>query len=240
MIEDLIEFENDDPLTRAYAMRTYIYFDIETIPDQSPGAFERAVKRVKPPASLKKKESIERWMDENREDAAWDILHKTGLDGASGHVCTIGWAKNGRAVEVRHAESRTEEAEIIREFFAALDPYHSETLVGHNIVGFDIPFLIKRAIVLGIELPGPTTFPRDPKPWDKAVFDTMTAWAGARDRISLDRLCDTLGIPGKDGFDGSQVAQAWANGEHQKIAEYCDDDVKRVRAIHKKFLLAEF
>lgn len=237
---DLIEYDSDDPITRAYAIGSYLYFDIETIPDQAPGALDRARARVKPPATLKKQDSIDKWMEESAEAAALDILHKTGLDGASGHVCTIGWALNGRQVEVRHAESRTEESQILREFFAAFDPYHSATLVGHNIAGFDIPFLLKRAIVLGVDLPPPHVFPRDPKPWDRSIFDTMTAWAGAKDRISLDRLCGTLGIPGKDGFDGSMVAKAWADGEHLKIAEYCDDDVRRVRSIHQKFLLAGY
>lgn len=239
----LIEHEGfvaDGPIDRAYSMNTFVYFDIETIPDQSPGAFEKALAAVKPPATLKKQESIDAWLAENREEAAWESLSKTSFDGASGHVCTIGWAKNGGEIEVRHAESRTEEAWVIGEFFKALDPYRSETLVGHNIFGFDIPFLLKRAIVLGVSLPGDRTFPRDPKPWDRSIFDTMTAWAGSKDRISLDRLCSTLGIPGKDGFDGSQVAAAWAAGEHAKIAEYCHDDVSRVRAIHQKFLTVGF
>ena len=68
------------------------------------------------------------------------------------------------------------------------------------------------------------------------MFDTMTAWAGARGTISLDNLCAALGIPGKgDGFDGSQVAQAWADGRHDEIAQYCRDDVQRVRAVWQKF-----
>ena len=61
-------------------------------------------------------------------------------------------------------------------------------------------------------------------------------FAGGRDTVSMDNLCDILGIPGKDGFDGSMVAEAWANGEHAKIAEYCADDVRRTREIHKRFL----
>jgi predicted PolB exonuclease-like 3'-5' exonuclease len=66
----------------------------------------------------------------------------------------------------------------------------------------------------------------------------MTAWAGGTNRISMDELCQILGIQGKDGFDGSQVAAAWSAGEHDKIAEYCRDDVYRTREIHKRFLQA--
>ena len=89
--------------------------------------------------------------------------------------------------------------------------------------------------MLGVKLPVSTMFPRNPKPWGDEVFDTMTAWAGPRDRISLDNLCEALGLPCKGDFDGSMVAEAWANGEHSKIAEYCKRDVETVRAIHRRF-----
>lgn len=223
-----------------YSIGQFVYFDIETIPDQSPDALSKAMAQVKPPASLKKPESIAAWMQESAREAALEALHKTGLDGGAGHVCTIAWAKNGGDIEVRHAASVNEEHGVISDFFASLDPWHSEVLVGHNISGFDIPFLLKRAVILGLPLPDRASFPRDPKPWDSRIFDTMTAWAGAKDRISMDRLCAALGIPGKDGIDGSAVAAAWAAGEHDQIAEYCRDDVARVRAIHQKFLAAGF
>jgi len=89
-------------------------------------------------------------------------------------------------------------------------------------------------------MPAPTSFPRDPKPWDKAVQDTMIMWAGARDFISMDKLCGILGISGKAGFDGSMVAEAWAKGDHDTIAEYCKDDIYRTREIHKRFLIAGY
>lgn len=227
-------------IAHRYAIGRYVYFDIETIPDQAPDALDRARRQVKAPASLKKRESIDAWLAENSEEAAREILHKTGRDGATGHVCTIAWANNGGEIEVRHAESRIEEEWVIREFFEALEPYHAETLVGHNIAGFDLPFLLKRAVILGIPLPPAHKMPRDPKPWGSEVFDTMTAWAGSRDRISLDRLCGALGFHGKDGFDGSMVAEAWAAGEHRKIVEYCRDDVDLVRRVHQRFLRVDF
>jgi DNA polymerase elongation subunit (family B) len=228
-----------DAVAMAYGIEDFVYFDIETIPDQSPDALKKCREKVTPPGNIKKPESIEKWMDENGDEAAKTMLEKTSFDGGRGHVCTIGWARNDGSVEVRHAESRADEAGVIRDFFKSFG-YKSETIVGHNILGFDVPFLLKRAVVLGVELPSDRVFPRDPKPWSNGVFDTMTAWAGARDMISMNALCGILGIVGKDGFDGSMVAEAWANGEHETIARYCDDDVRRTRAIHQKFLEAGF
>lgn len=224
---------------RAYGDCKFTYLDIETIPDQSPGALEKAMRCVKPPASYKKAESIEQWLAENRESAGREMLAKTSLDGGRGHVCTIGWAMNDGDVRVEHAESRAEEAGILRAFFADLPPWDC-AIVGHNIARFDLPFMTKRAIILGVPLPGRNAFPRDPKPWDARLFDTMTAWAGAKDFISLNNLCGMLGIIGKEDFDGSDVADAWAAGDHMTIAHYCDADVRRVRSIHQRFLEVGF
>ena len=112
--------------------------------------------------------------------------------------------------------------------------------IGHYISGFDLRFILCRAVVLGVKLPPSVAFPRDIKPWSDSVFDTMTAWAGPRDKISQDNLCRALGLPCKDGFDGSMVAVAWANGEHGRIAEYCKSDVEAVRSIHRRFELVGF
>jgi len=161
-------------------------------------------------------------------------LAKTSFDGGRGHICTVAWAKNDSKIEVRHAKTVADERFILQDFFGDLDAYHSETLVGHNIAGFDIGFLRKRAICLGVNFP--KGIPRDPKPWDRSIQDTMGMWAGGTNRISMDELCKVLGIEGKTGFDGSMVAAAWAAGEHEKIADYCKDDVWRTREIHKRFL----
>lgn len=229
-----------DPIAQAYSTTRFVYFDLETIPCQDPAYLETLERKVTAPGNLKKQESIDAWLKENRKSAAVEALAKTSFDGGRGHICTISWAKNDSGIEVRHASTVAEERDVIADFFAELDPHHSETLVGHNITGFDLGFLRKRAVALGIKMPGRTSMPRDPKPWDKAVNDTMVMWAGGTNRISMNDLCDILGINGKDGFDGSMVAEAWANGEHEKIAEYCRDDVYRTREIHKRFLAAGY
>lgn len=227
-------------IENAFSTQRFVYFDLETIPCQSPDHFETLKRQVTAPASFKKPESIKAWLDENRETAAKEALAKTSFDGGFGHVCTIAWAKNDGKINIRHAKTVSQERDVISDFFDDLDEYHSETLVGHNIVGFDIPFLRKRAVALGLRMPSRQSFPRDPKPWDKTLCDTMAMWAGGTNRISMDALCRILGIQGKDGFDGSKVADAWAAGEHDKIAEYCRDDVWRTREIHKRFLAAGY
>jgi 3'-5' exonuclease len=224
----------NDMVALAYGAGTYVYLDIETIPTQDPDTIAAIRASVKPPSNIKKAETIEAWWAEQGKEAADKAVANTSFDGGRGHVCTVAWALNDGPVEVRYACTVADERLILADLFKAIGKERSPVIVGHYVAGFDLPFLRKRAIVLGLKLPN--AFAREAKPWDALVADTMHVWAGSRDTISLDDLCRILGIPGKDGFDGSMVAAAWAAGEYQTIEDYCADDVRRVRAIHQRFM----
>lgn len=223
-----------DAISNAYGMSKFVYLDIETIPTQNADVIFDIRSAVKPPATIKKQESIDAWFAENAEAAGAEAVAKTSFDGGRGHVCTIAWAINDGPVQSAHVSDVANESAAVAAFMDALPQYKSCVLVGHNHAGFDLPFLRKRAIVLGVPLA--PQFPRDVKSWDKGIHDTMTMWAGARDYISMDNLCAVLGIEGKSGMDGSQVAGAWADGRHEEIERYCREDVERTRAIHQRFL----
>lgn len=212
------------------------FLDIETIPTQSASIRDRFRAEVKAPGNIKKQDSIDAWLAENADTCAADAIAKTSFDPALGHICTISWAMDDDEPDTAHADTVEGERDVLAVFFNALRANHRYTFVGHYIGGFDLRFILCRAVVLGVKIP--REIPRDPKPWDKTMFDTMTAWAGARGSISMDRLCEAFGIPGKGDFSGADVAEAWANGEHQKIAEYCADDVRRTREIWRRFQAA--
>lgn len=212
-----------------------LYLDIETIPTQSAAAWDEALAAVTAPGSYKKQESIDAWLADNREAVAREAIAKTSFDPAKGHICTISWAADDDEITTAHAETVEQEADLLRAFFGSIGGSSRYTFIGHYVGGFDLRFILCRAVVLGV--PIPQSIPRDPKPWESRVFDTMQAWAGAKGTISMSNLAAALGIAAKDdGFDGSQVAEAWANGEHQRIADYCAADVEAVRMIHKKFM----
>jgi len=218
-----------------------VYIDIETLPAQSPEYRAKVRDGIKPPGNIKKPESILAWLEENADTAVDEAVAKTSFDPAAGHICCIGWAiGDGPAVAASMGASLDNEASVIDEFFESLRadlPANPGVVrfIGHYISGFDLRFIINRAIVLGV--PIPKIIPRDIKPWSQDIFDTMVAWAGAKGSISQARLAEALGIDGnKSDFDGSQVADAWARGEHGKISEYCRNDVETVRAIHRRFV----
>lgn len=103
--------------------------------------------------------------------------------------------------------------------------------IGHYIGKFDLPFIWKRSVINNIETC------KDVK-WIDAkhglhCYDTMTAWAGYGNSISMDNLAKILGIKGKGDIDGSMVYDEWQK-DPQKVIDYCHDDVAMVKAIHER------
>jgi len=210
-----------------------IYIDLETIPCQSPEYRAKVRENIKPPATIKKPESILAWMEENAESATDEAVAKTSFDPAHGHICCLSFAIGDEPVAYYEARTVDDERHILSNFYAALPKMGMARFIGHNVTAFDMRFILCRSIVLGVNIP--TIIPRDIKPWSQEIFDTMTAWAGARGTIGQDRLAEALGLSGKGDFNGSMVAKAWADGDYGTIARYCMSDVETVRAIHKRF-----
>jgi 3'-5' exonuclease len=81
-------------------------------------------------------------------------------------------------------------------------------LVGHNIVDFDIPYLMRRYIVHGLPIPRLLNLMLVKKMWEHPVADTMKMWAGGQFnyRVSLPLLCECLGVPSpKTDMSGADV-----------------------------------
>jgi hypothetical protein len=216
---------------------SFLYLDIETIPASDPAIIAEISAGITPPKTMSKPETIAAWEAETKPGLVKEAVAKTSFNGALGSVCVIGWAWDDEPVRSATIE-KVSEATMLRawvQLVGAEADFGPKIVVGHNVT-FDIRFLWQRAIVLGV--PMPSWMPRNPAPWDRSIFDTMTAFAGVKDTISLDKLCKALGIPGKDDFDGSMVADAWAAGEFDKVAAYCRSDIEKVRRIHRKMMIA--
>jgi predicted PolB exonuclease-like 3'-5' exonuclease len=239
-----------------------LIFDIETVPAQDPehiaaikaeaeAARDEALACVKAPANYKDADKIAAYIEAEKAKviAGFDAevqaaIAKTSFDGGLGQIVCIAWQIDEGQARSLQVEDLTAEAEraLLVDWFAALRSAHSGShgtrpvLIGHNVVGFDIPFVWKRAIVRSVK--PPLWFPRNPKPWAESVFDTMTAWAGDRDRISMDKLCRILGIPGKGDISGADVWPMVQAGRLNEVAAYCRDDVQRTKAIHDRLTFA--
>jgi hypothetical protein len=110
---------------------------------------------------------------------------------------------------------------------------------GHNIKEFDIPFLCRRMVINGVQIPAILEI-SGKKPWQIAHFlDTMDMWrfGDFKNYTSLSLLAACLGIPSpKDDIDGSMVGSVfWKEDDLERIVTYCQKDVKTVMQIALRF-----
>ena len=227
-----------------------IYFDIETIPAQDPAAIqliradvEKQKIAIQAPNNYKDQEKIDAYIKAEVEklDAEFDATYrKTSFDGGLGEICCIGYAIDDRPPVSIYGVS---EAYILNDFFGFLKDVYKQSLqkrpifIGHNIVNFDLRFLFQRSVMNNVQ--PPMMIPFNAKPWDENIFDTMTAWAGHGNRVSLDKLCKIFNIPMKgseigEEIDGSKVWDFYQAGRIEDIAKYCEGDVERTRQAYKR------
>jgi hypothetical protein len=216
-------------------------FDIETLPTDDESVIAEFEKGIKPPATHKKQETIDAWMIENKESALKELVSKTSFDGMYGRIACIAWSIDDEPVFSSNADYTEARAiKALYDFIETRGEVRNNNLVfcGHNIAGFDLPFLKHRSIILGIKPPKSLLQAMNAKPWDSCIADTMLMWSSdPHKRGSMDRICKALGIQGKEGFDGSMVAETWPIYP-QKVIEYCKDDVRRTRSIYKRITFA--
>ncbi|HEY7963745.1 MAG TPA: 3'-5' exonuclease [Steroidobacteraceae bacterium] len=137
------------------------------------------------------------------------------------------------------------EGELVQRFFDGIDKF-SPDLVSWNGSGFDLPVLTYRGLLAGVQAR---------RFWetgdqDQAFrynnylsryhwrhTDLMDVLSGFqhRGRVSLTNMALLLGLPGKLGFDGSQVWDAWQAGDIAGIRNYCETDVLNTWLIYLRF-----
>lgn len=105
---------------------------------------------------------------------------------------------------------------------------NEHTLCGHNIKEFDIPYICRRMLINGLELP-PIFRIATKKPWEINFIDTLELWkfGDYKNYTSLKLLTAVFGIPTpKDDIDGSQVAHVYYQEKDlHRISAYCQKDV---------------
>ena len=85
------------------------------------------------------------------------------------------------------------------------------TRIGHNLIGFDLPTMIKRIYINGLSIAEQINF-NGKKPWEINVIDTMELWQGlSKSKTSLDLLCVSLGLKNpKRSVSGKDVKKLFA------------------------------
>lgn len=215
-----------------------ITFDIETIGSDSKEVIKKLAENIKPPAQFKKPESIKQWMDDNYDSALKEAIAKTALDGAYGQIACISLTIDGCNVISSYQDKKTSERDVISEYFNFIKKEKILNFCGHNIIGFDIPFIKHRSIILGINPPPTFLNLMNASPYDDRIKDTMLMWSRDKNKmVSLDTLCWLFDIDRGDDIDGSEVGEIWKT-DPQRVINKCINDVRKTKKVYDRLTFA--
>ncbi len=220
------------------AISNVLFLDIETVP---------AVYRYADMADrLKELWGLKTRFTQDRDGlTAEEIYDKAGIYAEFGKVICISTAivhGDGAQAELRvKSFYGDDESKLLTEFSAMVQKYFSgknKYLCGHNIKEFDAPFMARRMVVNGLELPDALNTPGK-KPWEVSHLDTMDLWkfGDYKHFTSLNLLTALFDIPTpKDDIGGADVARVyWEDKDLERIKIYCEKDTIAVAHVLHKF-----
>lgn len=124
-----------------------------------------------------------------------------------------------------------DEETLLNQFKKLLEEHYNSPmsiLCGHNAKEFDFPYICRRMLINGIELP-PVLDIAGKKPWEINHLDTMELWkfGDFKAYTSLALLCHVFKIPTpKDDISGADVARVYfEENDLERIKVYCEKDV---------------
>lgn len=219
-----------------------IALDIETIgnPDAVKLIPEPEVKtgNIKDPAKIAEK--IAEAKREQSEKAALDPL--TARVACFAAVGLVNPMADGEQEHVEVAEAATDEAEIvIVQSIMRMLGTEETRIVTWNGIGFDLPMIYKRAMVLGID---PGNFGAAPlSAWTKRYstdrhYDLMQIWGGwaSQGFAKLDSVAGMVLGQRKTEIDVATFAALLATEEgRKKIGDYCLQDTRLTWRLWKRF-----
>jgi len=112
----------------------------------------------------------------------------------------------------------------------------SDELVGHNLIGFDLPFIFQRCLVHCVSAKPLVDLSEFRV---RGVFDTMHHWwLGAKRFVSLDDVAWALGIESSKTAtaEGSKVFDLYQAGKLAEIREYNLNDVRVTRKVYERMV----
>lgn len=168
------------------------------------------------------------------EITAEDFYERAGIWAEFGRIVCISvgyFTFKGDLRNFRVTSFHGEEIQILKQFNQLLKDHFSQTkhlMCAHNGKEFDFPYIARRMIINGINLPYKLDL-FGKKPWEVPHLDTLELWkfGDYKHYTSLKLLAHVLGIPSpKEDMDGSMVKDVFyeENGI-DRIISYCELDV---------------
>lgn len=175
-----------------------------------------------------------------------EFKSKAALDATTGCVLAIGfWSVEKEQAAI--IDGKGDEATLLAEFWGQYAKCRKQSggprkLVGWNIFGFDLPFLVKRSWFHGVEVPQ-TIRDQNDRYWDSLFVDLMLRfsvgqWNG---KAKLDTAAQFLSVGKKpDGVGGADFARLWfgtPEEKHEAIA-YLRNDLAMTAGVARRLGIA--
>jgi 3'-5' exonuclease len=201
-----------------------LFLDIETVPrwesfDKMPENFQKLW------------EHKASYFANTESQSAEQIYDRSGIYAEFGKIICISVGNFQKGLLKIKSYYGDDEKQLLLEFSELLNKYFSKDnhlLCAHNGKEFDYPYIARRMLVHGIELPSLLDI-AGKKPWEIKLLDTMELWkfGDYKSYTSLALLSALFDIPtSKDDIDGSDVARVyWREKNLKRIVTYCQKDV---------------
>lgn len=171
------------------------------------------------------------------EQAHWDAIRdRAALSPVTGQVLAIGcYSVEGDKIGIAGVDSPDDEKKALagfwRQFLTCKQANRS--MVGFNSNSFDLPFMVKRSWLLGVDVPTTLQSP-DGRYFDRVFVDLLARWKcgewGSNGSIKLSMLARFFGVGDKpDGVTGADFARLWRE-ERERAREYLVNDLKMTAA----------
>ncbi|MBK6952573.1 MAG: 3'-5' exonuclease [Crocinitomicaceae bacterium] len=177
--------------------------------------------------------------------SAADVYDKAGIYAEFGKIICISCGivhdkPHGKEIRLKSI-ANDDERQLLLDFAKLLNQHYNmphHILCGHNAKEFDFPFIARRMLLHGIDLPSALDI-AGKKPWEIAHLDTMELWkfGDYKHYSSLSLLCHIFRIPTpKDDITGADVARVYYEDKDlQRIVKYCQKDVVALIQLFLRF-----
>lgn len=200
-----------------------LVLDIETIPCDE--ETRKNLPEISPPARLKTEKQISEWKKKLLPKLEEERFILTALNPNYGRIFCIGMFLFDTEKDIYQALSLygNQEKELLKEFWQKLKENNYPYVITYNGLGFDLPFIWKRSVILDVQGTKEFNLRRYTTDYN---YDIMAVWSNwdQRNFIKLNELSKILGVESKSG-SGAEVHGMWQKSEYKEIAEYCMQDV---------------
>jgi len=216
-----------------------LFIDIETVPQ-----YENL---VSVPENMQKLWTKKAGQIGKEGESAEDLYGRAGIYSEFGKIVCISAGKIFRKGKERAYRVKSycgdDERAILQEFSGMLTTFMANPahrICAHNGQEFDFPFIARRMLINGLQLPLVLDI-AGAKPWEikDVMIDTLQLWkfGDYKHYTSLELLCAIFNIPTpKDDIDGSQVAGIYYKEfDIQRIARYCEKDTLAIAQLILRF-----